>query len=382
MRVGIFTDAYVPQIGGVSTVSQLIKDELNRRGHEAFVITTTDKAAQEEENVIRYPSLPFVSEKRIGLNISPELNREIQSLDLDLVHTQTEYTMGKIGKSLAEKQGIPYIHTFHTLYDDWMRGQLGENFFSESVIAIMNLLLKQHLKGAKTIIAPSQKTVNFLQSYELDVPIKILPSGIKLEAFQKARQDLDQQAKLREELGIPPEAFVATYVGRISEEKSIDTVLGYLAPLAREQDDLYLLAVGSGPRLHDYREQVQYWGLDKQIHFIGQVPLDQVKNYYALGDIFVCASQSETQGLTYIEALAAGLPLLVRPDPCLAGVLEVGQNGLAFTNRAEFVAGLQQLKEQTDLRRKMSERAVAKSQEFSVDSFIDKLLDIYQVALS
>lgn len=382
MRVGIFTDAYVPQIGGVSTVSQLIKNELNRRGHTAYVITTTDKAAVEEENVIRYPSIPFVSEKRIGLNISPELNREIKGLHLDLVHTQTEYTMGKVGKDLAEEQGIPYIHTFHTLYDIWMRGQLGENFFSESVITMMNWLLKQHLRGSKAIIAPSQKTADFLESYDLDIPVHILPSGIAVQSFQEARANQARQAEIRRELGIPSEAFVAIYVGRISEEKSIDLVLGYLAPLVREQKDLYFVAVGSGPRLEDYREQVESWGLGKQIQFIGQVPVDHVKNFYAIGDIFACASQSETQGLTYIEAMAAGLPLLVRPDPCLEGVLEVGKNGLGFTNREEFVAGLSQLKSQEGLRREMSAAAQKKSKEFSVESFMDKLLAIYESVLS
>lgn len=382
MRVGIFTDAYVPQIGGVSTVSQLIKNELNRRGHTAYVITTTDKAAVEEENVIRYPSIPFVSEKRIGLNISPELNREIKSLHLDLVHTQTEYTMGKVGKDLAEKQGIPYIHTFHTLYDIWMRGQLGENFFSESVITMMNLLLKQHLKGSRAIIAPSQKTADFLKTYDLDIPVHILPSGINVQAFQEARKDQAQQAEIRRQLGIPPEAFVVVYVGRISEEKSIDLVLGYLAPLVREQKDLYFVAIGSGPRLEDYREQVEYWGLSQQIQFIGQVPVDHVKNFYAMGDIFACASQSETQGLTYIEAMAAGLPLLVKPDPCLEGVLEVGKNGLGFSNRAEFVAGLNQLKSQESLRREMSAAAQEKSEDFSVDSFMDKLIAIYESVLN
>lgn len=382
MRVGIFTDAYVPQIGGVSTVSQLIKNELNRRGHEAYVITTTDNAAEEEENVIRYPSIPFVSEKRIGLNISPELKREIESLHFDLVHTQTEYTMGKVGKDLAEKQGIPFIHTFHTLYDIWMRGQLGENFLSESVITMMNWLLKQHLKGSKAIIAPSQKTVDFLQSYDLDIPIHILPSGIDVEAFKRAGEDRAKQEEIRQALGIPRDAFVALYVGRISEEKKIDTVLSYLSPMVREQPDLYFVAVGSGPRLEDYRDQVQSWGLDQQIKFIGPVPVDQVKSYYAIGDVFACASQSETQGLTYIEAMATGLPLLVKPDPCLDGVLLEGQNGLAFNNRAEFVAGLGQIKDQQDLRQGMRLAALEKSQDFSVECFIDKLIDIYESVLA
>lgn len=379
MKIGIFTDAYVPQIGGVSTASQLIKEYVSKLGHEVYVITTTDKNAPEiEERVIRFPSLPFVSEKRIGLNLDPLKRKEIEDLHLDLIHTQTEYPMGILGKNLAARWNIPLVHTFHTLYDEWLQGQLGVNFFSSAVISATNLYLKSFLKEAEFLIVPSQKTVNFVEQYELEAPIQILPTGIELYKFHNAAESKECKEDLRKKLNIPEDAFVAVNIGRISEEKRINVLIDYMVDLVKEHKDVYFVAVGSGPRLEDYRQFAIDRNLDEKIKFIGQVPVDEVQNYYAMGDLFICASTSETQGLTYIEAMASGLPLLVWPDECLVGVLQEGENGLSFESRQEFSKNLLKIKEDKELHQKMRENALSSSKNFSVKEFAKKLANIYE----
>ncbi|MDO5016510.1 MAG: glycosyltransferase [Eubacteriales bacterium] len=378
MRIGIFTDAYVPQIGGVSTASQLIKNHLNALGHEAYVITTTEKNTPEEKNVIRIPSLPFFSEKRVGGNFDPKISQEVKELKLDLVHTQTEYGVGLMGKGLAKQQGIPHIHTFHTLYDNWMYGQLGENGFSHFIVRAMNKYLRYFLKNCDEIIVPTPKAKAFVEGYELGKTLTILPTGIELDKFFRAGENHKRRQDLRKEYGIPEDAFSLLYVGRISQEKKIDVVLEHFFPLLRQGEEIYFFIVGSGPKLDEYRHWVDRERLGKYIKLVGSVPIDQVQDYYAVGDVFVCASESETQGLTYIEALATGLPILVYPDPCLDQVFLDGVNGLSFTNAKEFSEAVLNIKNTPDQYQRLSEGAKKYSQKYSVDHFINNLIEIYE----
>ena len=117
------------------------------------------------------------------------------------------------------------------------------------------------------------------------------------------------------------------YVGRLAEEKNISELLRHTAALERK--NITLLLVGDGPYRTSLEHQVEALGLEQQVVFAGMIPPEQVMHYYRLGDVFVSASSSETQGLTYIEALAAGVPALCRQDPCLAGVIIDGVNGTA-----------------------------------------------------
>lgn len=381
MRIGIFTDAYVPQIGGVSTASQLIKRHLNKRGHEAYVITTTDKGALAEKNVIRFPSIPFVSEKRVGLPWSLRLRSEVKNLSFDLIHTQTEYSMGALGRKLAKKLNIPHIHTFHTLYDDWMIGQLGDNSFSKAVITIMNSLLKKHVQAADAVIVPSQKTLDFLTGYRLTNPVHILPTGIELDRFFQAAEDVQRQKEYRLSLGLPLDAFVLSYIGRISEEKEIQRLLDYSKNLLQNRQDFYFLIVGSGPMLETHKKWVQQHELTKQVLFTGQVPVEEVPYYYALANCFASASRSETQGLTYIEAMACALPVLAVPDPCLDGVLFDGKNGYFFTDERTFEQAIQTLMNNKEIYHQLKQAAQEMSKNYSVELFISRLLNLYQAVL-
>ena len=125
MRIGLFTDAYLPQIGGVSTSTALLQRALKERGHLAFVITGSDPdQAKDEVDVFRVPSLPFVSAKRLTLGLHPLLAKQLKSLGIDIVHSQTEFGMGLFARQFAKQMNIPHVHTFHTLYEDWLNDQI------------------------------------------------------------------------------------------------------------------------------------------------------------------------------------------------------------------------------------------------------------------
>lgn len=181
---------------------------------------------------------------------------------------------------------------------------------------------------------------------------------------------------MRQELDIPQEATVLLYLGRLAEEKNIGELLRFLS--TEERKDLYLLLVGDGPYRAQLEEQVRALHLADRVRFAGMVSPQQVPEYYQLGDLFVSASTSETQGLTYIEALASGLPALCRQDPCLTGVIRDGVNGWQFRDGAEFRTALHRFLCDEELRRELSQGAVETArQEFSSQAFAARVATVY-----
>lgn len=238
---------------------------------------------------------------------------------------------------------------------------------------------KKILSGTNLVIVPTEKVKDILCGYGVRTPVTVIPSGLELNRFE-AGISPEERTALRKKLGIEETDKVLLYLGRLAKEKNIDELLSLFA--RQKNPQLKLLLVGDGP----YREELErraesYYGT--RVIFAGMVAPGEVARYYALGDIFISASQSETQGLTYIEAMAAGLPLLCREDPCLSGVIEDGGNGLTYSDEKEFSVKLCSLLTDRDFRRKLGSAArETVFCGFSSAGFAERILRAYRSLLS
>lgn len=384
MRIGLMTDAYYPQIGGVSTSTSLLKNGLRERGHDAFVITTTDPEQPEtEEHVFRVASAPFFSAKRLAQPYHPRLKRQLEEIGLDIIHTQTEFGIGDFGRFFARKNKIPHIHTFHTLYEDWLNDQLRakEGGIKRRLIhQYVRIESRRFCNAAKVVIAPTDKTERVLLSYGVNVPIRIIPTGIDLQRFYSARDDIRKRKEIRDRYGVKEDDRLLIYLGRISQEKQIERLTVYIEKRLKNWPDMHFMLVGSGPATNHIKSIIVNSDHKDRIHFVGPVLLEDVPQYYAASDLFLSASQSETQGLTYIEALASGLPIFVQEDDCLSGVLNK-ENGLSFNDEESFDRGLATLMTEPEDKRVLRSRAaIAKAREYGVRSFVSRVLAVYEEA--
>ena len=195
--------------------------------------------------------------------------------------------------------------------------------------------MKMRLKDVNLIIAPTKKVEQTLKQYGMTKDIRIVPTGIQLEKFNSA-VDENAVAQLREKYGIRKEDKVLLSLGRLGFEKRIDELLYGMKEVVKMQDNVKLLIVGGGPARESLEKLTDELELREYVRFAGMVNPEEVQTYYRLGNVFVCASTSETQGLTYIEAAASGLPLICRKDACLYGVLEEGGNGFSYQDIYRF----------------------------------------------
>ena len=125
MNIGIFTDTYFPQVSGVATSIKTLKDDLERKGNSVYIFTTTDPHVPDdavEPNVFRFTSVPFVSftDRRVAVRGMFHAYHVAKELNLDIVHTQTEFSMGYIGKFVARQLKVPTVHTYHTMYESYL----------------------------------------------------------------------------------------------------------------------------------------------------------------------------------------------------------------------------------------------------------------------
>lgn len=379
MNIGIFTDTYYPEINGVANSTYELKKGLEKKGHRVYVFTVTNPNVNgtEEPDVFRMASLPFIflRDRRVAYPLIQKWRRKIESLHLDVIHTQTEFGMGHFGRKAAEYLNIPHIHTYHTIYEDYTHYlKLPGNRRSKEIARDFTRHCCNH---ADVVIVPTKKVKRLLTSYQIEKNIRVIPTGIKLDKFMTC--DGSHVRILREKYQLDGR-HVLIYIGRISREKNLKEVIRGFGEIQGMDENAVLLIVGDGPDLEELKKQSREMQLTQQIIFTGAVPWSEVQDYYALGDIFVSASTSETQGLTYAEALAAGLPILVRRDDCLEDVLIPEVNGVAYSGREEFIGGYHYLAEKVkeiDLKQKIQQsiRFLAE------DVFAENVEKVYQSVL-
>lgn len=377
MKILITTDLYKPTINGVVTSVLNLKEELVKKGHEVRILTVSQTLrSYREEDVYYMKSLPFkiYPQVRFPLN-EEEYTQELIAWAPDVVHSQCEFFTYPYAKKIAKITNAALVHTYHTLYEQYTSYIPFGKYFGN---AFLETWMKRRLKDAKIVIAPTRKVKRTLDFYKVPGEIKVVPSGICIDQYQE-REEETVIREIKERFQIPQNAKVILSLGRLGHEKRVDEVLEGFARLLKERTDRILLIVGDGPAREGLEEKAQELGIAKFVRFAGMVNPKEVRKFYQAGDVFVCASTSETQGLTYIEAMANGLPLVCRQDPCLDGVLENGRNGVAYQTIEEFIDGIEKvLGTEHDL---MSKESMKMAKKFGTDVFAQSILGCYKKAM-
>jgi len=337
MNIGIFTDTYFPQINGVSTSTHLLERELTALGHNVSVFTTTDPKAAPEPHVYRMPSMPFafLPDRRVGLAYPPNVLMKIRKLKLDIVHTHTEFSLGVFGKVVSEFSRIPLVHTFHTMYEDYVHYVANGRLVSPKMARNITRLF---CNRAKAVITPAEKARDYLLASGVKRPVRVIPTGIDFGPFSPQTYGAGEIAELRRSLGVRPDERVILSLGRVAKEKSVDVLIRGMPEILTKLPNAKLVIVGDGPARPELQTLAANMGLENSVVFTGERPWTQIGRYYLIGDVFACASVTETQGLTYVEAMAAGLPVVAKFDRSIEKLVRNGETGYTFLNDDEFPA--------------------------------------------
>ena len=385
MKIGIFTDTYNPTVSGVVTSINMIEQEMKKRGHEVYVFAPS-KSIQPNDNQSLYmlKSMPLLVARqyknRLAAFYSRDIAKKIKEIGLDIVHTQSEFSVGLFGKIISRKFDIPFIHTYHTMWEDYLHYIIPvkgtRNIYPKR---FARTLSRTFARKAECIITPSKKTEKYLK-YKCKIknkPIYIIPTGIDIEPFNSNNFSKEDRDNLKEKLGIKKDEKVILFLGRIGEEKSIDVIMENMPTIFKTIKNAKFLIVGDGPSKEPLEEQAKSLNISDKVIFTGKVPWSEVPKYYNLGDVFVNASLTETQGLTFIEAMAAGIPIVAKYAPNLTEFITNNKNGILVKKNADFSKAIVNVLTNKKLSQKLATNGLETAKSYSVQEFGDKLEMLY-----
>lgn len=373
MRIALFSDVYKPHINGVVNHVGLLKDHFDRWAEQVYLfVPEQDKETVDESNVIRLPSIPIAD---TGYRVSVRVDSRCRQIlkRMDVIHVHHPFISGSFGLTFSRRYDIPLVFTSHTRYDLYVQQYLP--LLPETLSdTALNAFFQRFSQRCSAIIAPSQSAAAVMQTWGIQGRVAVIPNGVELGQFQRSDQELT-----RSEFGIPEQAVVGVYVGRISSEKAVDRLLGIFAALKDEIPNLHLLLVGGGPSLDECRRFAANSGLEGRVKFTGPISYERIGGLLELGDFFVSASVSEVHPLTFIEAAAAGLPAVGIDSPGVADMIVDEKTGfLTANNDLSFGLRIMRMAQDGELRANMGRAARQYSQRFSAHHNAREVLALYQ----
>ena len=388
MRVAIFTDTYPPFINGVSTSCYNLVKTLREKGNRVLLITPNSESAKDIKVDGDNVYLPgFEMKKLYGYRFTKFYSKKayniVKEFKPDIIHNQTDSTVGQFAKIVAKQLKCPIVYTYHTSYEDYTY-YATHGFFDRFAKQFVRRYAKQVGDISTEFITPSMKTKEYMRFAGSDIYINIIPTGIDFSLFDESRIDKEKQIEFKKAHGINENTKVFLILGRIAKEKSMDYSIRGFAEYAKKhkEQDVKLLVVGGGPQKEELEQLVKDLDVDPIVDFIGPVPASEVPFYYHLADIYTSASITETQGLTFMEAMCSKDIVLARYDDNLSGTIVDGETGFFFTDEESFIAKAERIFALTEKeKQEVFKNAMEVVDIYSIEKFYNNIMGAYNRAI-
>jgi glycosyltransferase involved in cell wall biosynthesis len=390
----MFTDAYWPRVNGVSVSVDTFSRALIKEGHEVLIVcsfypysydtalTVKDEKKAGDPKIIRVPSMPAFVTKEDRLAKFDKwywVFKQVENFNPSIVHINTEVVIAEFGFLYAKAHNLPTIYTFHTMWEDY-----GPNYFPMFPVFIVKFfirgVLKNILNRAYKVIVPTSQIDAVVHKYKPKTETFLLPTGIDPALFDHDKAEI---AAFKEVFtALFPETYgkkLLLMAGRVAKEKNIGFLIKILPGILKKNPDTVLVIVGNGPDMDYFINEAKHHGVEKSCIFTGYLERSQLSLIYAISDVFVFPSLTDTQGLVTIEAMFSGTPVVAIGA---LGTLMVmgGDNGgfMVKDDPREFTDRTLELLNNEKLYSQKSEEARNHAKNWSIEVITKKLIVIYK----
>ncbi len=380
VRALYVSDVYFPRVNGVSTSIRTFRTDLRRLGVETLLVAP-DYAGRielpDEEGVLRVKSGRVPGDPEDRRMHWRSLLRALATLPdraFDIVHAQTPFLAHYAATRFARERGIPCVATYHTFFEEYLHHYVPA-LPRAAGRALARAFTRAQCRDVDALIAPSEPMRALLAAYEVETPIRVLPTGLPPDRFVPG-----DRVRFRAAWNIGPATPLLTYVGRVAHEKNIEFLLHVFAAVQRRVPEAVLMIAGEGPARPALGALAAQLGIATQVRFVGYLERDSsLLDCYAAADGFVFASRTETQGLVLLEAMAQGTPVVSTAVLGTRSILTRECGALVVEEDLEaFATAAIRLLSQPGLRQKLSLAAREHAVRWSSLTMAARLADLYR----
>ncbi|WP_163574201.1 glycosyltransferase [Halomonas faecis] len=378
MNVLMFTNTYLPIVGGVSESVQRLKAQLQAAGHRVLVVAPRlEGQPRYEADVVRVTAVQHFngSDFSLPVPIPGQLFEAIEAFDPDIVHAHHPFLLGDTAVRAAETYGLPLVFTHHTLYEHYTHYVPGD---SPRMQRFAKALATEYTHLCDAVIAPSESIRDLLLERDANPAIHVVPSGVDTVRFAAG-----SGVAWRRRFGITDDAYVIGHLGRLAREKNLAFLAVAVAKALAVLPTAHFLVVGEGDARGAMIEAAEGEGVAARVHFTGRLEGQSLIDAYHAMDVFAFASHSETQGMVIAEAMATGLPVVAVDAPGVREVVRDGANGrrLDHDDADDFAEALVSLSARA-VRRPLVEGARSTAAAYDEASCAERCLAVYRAAIA
>lgn len=382
MRVAIFSDTYRPRIGGVTLSVLTTAEVLRARGVDVIPFVPSPHPGAQEPNTIFFPTIRISTggtKVRTGIPYFPRVAAQFTSANVHLVHSFSAFFIGRYGRRLAVKHGLPTVLTYQTQYGEYTHFLPFGKYLT--TVSATRRIIKNYMprwtrnlcNSFHCIVVPTESAADALKDVGVTSRIEVIPVGFDIDASP------DSYKNIRSRFTIPADTFLLLYVGRLSPEKNLPFLIRAFASARKGCDkELHLMLVGDGPERFPLEQLVRSLALDKQVTFAGEIAHEGIGDFYGSADGFVFSSVTDVQAFVVCEALMAGLPVVAVRAPGPADFITDGQEGLLTGyDETAFAQAILKLVSNLDLQIHLSQKARDLGKHFTKKQYADSLISLY-----
>jgi glycosyltransferase involved in cell wall biosynthesis len=397
LNIAIFTDAYWPRVNGVTVSVDLYAQALTRLGNKVIIVCPQYPDSEEHENnsagqnngngpsIIMVPSVPFLFSKEDRLAKHSKIfwvSKQLDEFVPDILHINTEFAVSEFAFYYAKLRELPVVFTYHTLWDEYISNYIP--VVPEFLLKfITRQFFKLFLKKVDSVIIPSLVLKDNIKKHIANDRIFLLPTGIEPSLFKHSQFEIKNfREEIERQYPVLSGKKILLFAGRVAREKNIDFLIKILPVIVAKHPDTVLLVVGDGPEFAALKRESARLNMENNCVFTGYLARPDLALVYAISDIFVFPSLTETQGLVTIEAMISGIPVVAIGSMGTKTVMGGDNGGFMVNNDSEeFIARVLILLEDSELYNKKTTEAKEHAKHWIIDNMIEKLIHIYQISI-
>jgi glycosyltransferase involved in cell wall biosynthesis len=378
MNICMFTNTYLPHVGGVARSVSVLGADLRKLGRRTLIVAPeypeTSEKDEAASGVLRLPAIQNFNGSDFSLRIPMPflVSEKVKDFAPDLVHSHHPYLLGDTALRTARQLGIPAVFTHHTRYEQYVH-HVTEDL--ETLRKFAQNLATEYANLCSAVIAPSRSIARLMRSRGVTRPIHEIPTGVDTDFLSSGKSEA-----FRRRWKIPETASVAGHVGRLSREKNLKYLAAAAARFLKNDDGRYFIVVGEGPEAAAFSAACEA-GFENRLVMAGRLTGQDLCDAYAAMDLFAFSSLSETQGMVVAEAMAAGNPVIALDAPGVREMIEDGRNGRLLSTDASpeaFAEALEEMVADPGRRETMAREARKTADSVSRTNCARRVADLYE----